>query len=91
MLSTADILLALKFGTGLLLVLVLYHLLFVVVDLRKIIRRVDHVTREVEDVIMKPVSMADSIVVWLKQVLEYAQQSSEKKSGKKKLKSGKKK
>ena len=90
MLSTADILLAIKFGTGVLLLLVLYHLLFVVVDLRKIIKRVDHVTREVEDVIMKPVSMADSIVMWLKQVLEHAQKSSEKKAAKK-LKSGKKK
>lgn len=89
-LETADILLALRIGISLLGLLVLYHLLFITVDLRRILKRIDHLTREVEDVIMKPLSMADAIVEWLTQFLEEMQ----KKHGggeKKKLKAGKKK
>ncbi|MDD5623782.1 MAG: hypothetical protein PHI23_03675 [Candidatus Peribacteraceae bacterium] len=49
----------------------LYHLLFVVVDLRRILRRVSNVTEQVEDVIMKPIGMADSLLEWLMETVEH--------------------
>ena len=46
-------------------IVVLYHLLFIVVDLRKVLRRVDDVTEQVEAMILKPISMADQILQWV--------------------------
>lgn len=47
---------------ALLLLIILYHLLFVVVDLKKIMRRLDKVTKEAEDIILSPLSLVDSIL-----------------------------
>jgi cell shape-determining protein MreC len=44
------------------LIIVLYHAIFIVVDLRKISRRVEQTTNELQAVIMKPVSVADQIM-----------------------------
>lgn len=57
-------------AVAVLLLIVLYHLIFVVVDLRKIMRRVEGITQELEDVIMKPLSMADSILQWVLDMIE---------------------
>ena len=77
----------LTFGLG---VIVLYHLVFVVVNVRKIVRRVDHVTKQAEDIILKPINMADVLVEWLVDLME-EQQKKKGKSGNKKLISGRKK
>lgn len=53
------------------LIVVLYHVLFIVVDLRKIVRRFEDITAQVEEVIMKPLSMADQAVQW---VVEFIQE-----------------
>ena len=86
MITSADLLLYLQITIAVLLLIVLYHILFAVVDLRKIMRRIEGVTQEVEDVIMKPISMIDSILEWVLERIE-----KEDKSSRKKLKSGKKK
>lgn len=83
MVTPADVLLYLQILIGIMVVVVLYHVLFAVVDLRKILRRLEGITQQVEDVIMKPISMVDNILEW---VMEYIE-----KDGKKSKKSSKKK
>ena len=45
-------------------IVVLYHLLFIVVDLRKITRRFEDVTQQVELMILKPLSIIDEAFEW---------------------------
>lgn len=52
-------------AVAVMLMIVLYHVIFIVVDLRKVLRRIDTVTEEVETVIMKPLSMTDQAIEWL--------------------------
>ena len=52
------------------LVVVLYHVLFIVVDLRKILRRVEEITEQVESIIMKPINVADHILEGIVKYLE---------------------
>ncbi len=70
MLTADDVLTALLILVAVMLVVVLYHVLFIVVDLRKIMKRVQSVSEQVEDVIMKPLVMTDKILEW---VLEYVE------------------
>jgi cell shape-determining protein MreC len=81
MIEAKDILLGLEIAAVVLLLVALYHVIFVVVDLRKIMRRVEEVSSEVEDVIMKPLSMVDRILQWVMEMVE---------SHQKKMKHGKK-
>ena len=74
----SEILLYLEIAIAIILIVVLYHVLFVAVDLRKILRRIDDVTREVEDVIMKPLSMVDSILQWVLDMIEESQEKGKK-------------
>lgn len=50
---------------AIMLIVVLYHVLFIVVDLRKIVRRLEDMTSQVESVLLKPLSMADQGIQWL--------------------------
>ena len=64
-LTSGDVLIGLYIVVAVMLIIVLYHALFVVVDLRKILRRVEDITAQVEAVILKPISMADQIMEWV--------------------------
>lgn len=64
-LSSGDVLIGLYIVVAIMLIIVLYHLLFIVVDLRKVLRRVEDITAQVEAVIMKPIAMADQIMEWV--------------------------
>lgn len=68
--TSSDVLLYLQISVAIVLLIILYHVLFIVVDLRKILRRVDDVTDQVENVIMKPISVADNLLEMLVQFLE---------------------
>lgn len=68
MLSADDVLTAILILVAIMLVVVLYHVLFIVVDLRKVMKRVQSVSEQVEAIIMKPLTMTDTILEW---VLEY--------------------
>lgn len=61
-LSSADVLMYLKITVAVVVLIVLYHFLFIAVDLRKIMRRISTITEEVENVIMKPINAADYIL-----------------------------
>ena len=63
---------------------VLYHMLFIVVDLRKITRRFEDVTAQVEAMILKPLSIIDEAFQW---VIDHMQG---KKDHKKKSRDGEK-
>lgn len=63
-LTGPDILIALGILISLMLVVILYHVLFIVVDLRKIVRRFNDVSTEVETMILKPISVADQLLQW---------------------------
>lgn len=78
---TADaVLTGLFIAVAVMLIVVLYHVLFIIVDVRKIVRRVEGVSHQVEELITKPLQMTDHILEW---VLDYIQ-SFEKKGEHKK-------
>jgi sensor histidine kinase YesM len=87
--TTGDVLVYLEILVAVLLVVVLYHFLFIAVDLRKILRRFEDITQHVEDVIMKPIAMTDNILQWIMEYIEKEEKKGKKK-GKKKLKKGSK-
>jgi predicted Holliday junction resolvase-like endonuclease len=82
MLSLGQLYIGLQVAVAVLVIVLLYNLLFVAVDLRKILRRVDSVTRQLEDVIMRPISMADVIFNWIMEYIENDQKAKEKKQKK---------
>ncbi len=60
---------------GLLLVAILYNLLFVAVDLRKVTRKMSELSDRFEAMVAAPLSVAEQGVEW---VMEYLQQSGKK-------------
>ncbi len=70
-----DVLTALYIAVAIMLLIVLYHVLFIVVDARKIVRRIQHVTHELESVLVKPLSVADKAFQW---VIDYFEGDKEK-------------
>jgi hypothetical protein len=78
--STDDIMAGLYIAVAVMLLIVLYHVVFIVVDLRKVMKRINTVTEEVETVIMKPLSMTDQAIEWL---VAFFQDKAEKKHHKK--------
>ncbi len=68
--SSIDILHGIFIAVGVMLIVALYHIIFIVVDLRKTMRRVSNVSEEVETVIMKPLSVADQAMQWVKGFLD---------------------
>lgn len=61
-------------------IIVLYHLLFIMWDLRKMARRFEDLTSQVESVLLKPLSLADQGIQWVIEFIE----SKAKEHGKKK-------
>ena len=66
---------------GIMLVVVLYHILFIVVDLRKILRRIEGITAEVEGMILRPLGLLDHLLQWITEWVET--QADRPKKGKK--------
>ncbi|MDP6527803.1 MAG: hypothetical protein QF858_02900 [Candidatus Pacebacteria bacterium] len=86
--SLEQLLAGLQISVAILIIILLYHALFIAVDLRKILRRVDGLTSQIEEVIMKPISMADCIFQW---VTDYIEEDNKKKKKGGKSKKGNKK
>ena len=77
---TADaVLTAILILVAVMLVVVLYHVLFIVVDLRKIMKRVESVSDQVEELIMKPLTMTDKILEWMLEYIESLEKGGKKK------------
>ncbi len=73
MIEAKDFLIGLEIAVAVMLLLILYHVIFIVVDLLKILRRVESMTQELEDVLMKPLSMIDRILQWVIDMVESSQ------------------
>lgn len=78
-----QIITGLQVAIAVMVIVLLYHGIFIVVDLRKVMRRVNDVTQQVEDMVMKPISMADHVLSW---VVDYIEEDKKKKKGKSKKK-----
>ncbi len=63
-------------------IVVLYHLLFIVVDLRKIMRRMEETTAQVEALILKPLAILDEAFQWVMDHLSHAKKKKRKKGEK---------
>lgn len=68
--TSADVFTYLSILAVAMVILAVYHLLFILVDLRKIVRRFEDITQQVEAIILKPISMADQILAWVMEQLE---------------------
>lgn len=64
---------------GVMIIIALYHVLFILWDLRKIARRFEDLTSQVEAVILKPLSLADQGVQWLIEFIESKARHAKKK------------
>lgn len=82
-LSTDEITILLQILLILLGIIVLYHLVFAAWSLRKILKRVEAVTRNVEELLMKPIHMADTGVEFVTSLLAEHQKKASKKKSKK--------
>lgn len=69
-LTTDNVLAALSILVAIMLVVVLYHVLFIVVDARRIMRRIEDLTAQVESVILKPLAIADQMFQKIMAVFE---------------------
>lgn len=52
-----------------LLAIFLYHLVFVVMDLRKVMKRVNEISAQIEDMLVKPVEAAGLALGWAQKII----------------------
>lgn len=81
MVTMDQILSGLSVAVAVMLIVLLYHALFIAVDLRKIMRRAEDITKHVEDVIMKPLNMVDLILQWLIERIDHDRRKEKKRHG----------
>ena len=81
--SGEQLIIGLSVATLILTLIILYNALFIVVDVRRIVRRVEGVTEQLEDMVMKPLSMIDGILLWVTQQIEGQTKAPKKKPKKK--------
>ncbi len=82
-LTMEGLLSALYAAVAIMIIIVLYHLLFIVVDLRKVMRRFEETTEQVEAMILKPLAIIDEAFGW---VMNHMQNAKHKKKHKAKEK-----
>jgi hypothetical protein len=66
-----------------------YHLIFVVMDLRQVMRRLNDITAEIEELLMKPVEVVAAVMDWAERVL-WDMYGKDLSGGRKKKKKGRK-
>ena len=69
--TSGDFLHGLAIAIAVMIIIALYHVIFIVVDLRKISRRFEGITEELETVIMKPLSMTDKFLEWVNVMIDH--------------------
>lgn len=71
MIWTADTVMQVLYTlVAVMLVVVLYHVLFIVVDLRKTMKRINSMTQQVENVLLKPLNLTEQVLAWLVEYVE---------------------
>ena len=74
-----DVITLLTFISLVMLVILLYHLIFVSVSLRRIVARWDELSKEVETLILKPIGAVEYVIDWFASAVEGMQQQREHK------------
>ncbi len=80
-LSINDILTILSVIAVGMVIILLYHLIFVSVSLRRIADRMDDLTKEVEAIILKPIGAIEYLIDWFASAVEGMRDSNEQKKG----------
>lgn len=70
-LTTTHLIVGIYSLVGLLLVAILYNFLFIVVDLRKVMRKVTEASERVEAMVDVPLTMAEEGMTWLFDYLQH--------------------
>ena len=60
-------------------IVVLYHVLFIVVDVRKIMRRFEDLSAQTESMLLKPLAILDKAFQWVLETMHRKQRKKEKK------------
>lgn len=68
--TTDQLLAALYMAVAVMLIVALYHVILILVDVRKIMKRAERITSQVEQVAMKPLEMVDTGIEWVAAHLE---------------------
>jgi hypothetical protein len=63
----------------LMLIVLLYHLIFVSVSIRRMTERWDEISKEVEGLILKPIGAIDYMLEWFSSMVEGMQEEKHKK------------
>ncbi len=69
-LTSGDVLMFLLILVSLLGLVVLYNLLFIVVDVRRVMKRVQNLMTKVEDTILKPIAIMDHVLTAVMDLFE---------------------
>lgn len=80
-LSINDILTVLSVIAVGMVIILLYHLIFVSVSLRRIADRMDELSKEVEAVILKPIGAIEYLIDWFGSAVEGMREKDERKRG----------
>jgi hypothetical protein len=80
-LNLSDILTVLSVIAVGMVIILLYHLIFVSVSLRRIADRMDDLTKEVEAIILKPIGAIEYLIDWFASAVEGMREKQERKKG----------
>lgn len=69
-LSSGDILTLLIILAVILVIVILFNIIFVTVSMRRVARRADTVSKEMEAIVIKPLQTADAAVEWVVSFLD---------------------
>ena len=81
----SDVLTILSIIAVVMLIILLYHLIFVSVSLKRIADRMDDLSKEVEAVVLKPIGAIEFLLDWFSSVVEGMMSSREKEDHHKKV------
>ncbi len=74
-----DVLMFLSIVAVAMLIILLYHLIFASVSLKRMAQRMDDLSKDVEAIILKPISAIDYVLEWFLAVVESMRDDSSKK------------
>lgn len=60
------------------LIVVLYHVLFIVVDVRKMMRRFEDLSAQTESMLLKPLAILDTAFAWVLETMQHRKSKKKK-------------
>ncbi|MBP7113918.1 MAG: hypothetical protein KBA40_00520 [Candidatus Peribacteraceae bacterium] len=81
-LTYGDVLTLLSIIAVAMLIILLYHLIFASVSLKRIADRMDELSKDVEAIILKPIGAIDYVLDWFLSVVESMREDKKPKKGK---------